>query len=370
MEHSLLTLSLKSWLDLPLYSFEDWKRDQRGASPTVPGGPLSSPDGQRAAAIDIAQYYRHYVQKMNLSENFVGGVCVTSVSEAMPPTVPPTSPTNPLVGISSEIFHCSRCTCDRGVSCPLIISGTHEWVLKGQHLCNRSTGVVVRAKKLVLACGLTRPKRLCVPGEEQSYVIHTFNHFQSNLKLLRSSSKPIVVVGAGMSAGDAILLAIHNHIQVYHVFYQDLDHNFIFTKLPSRMYQEYHRVWNLMQGLEFSEYYTPFKQHRVKEFKEDGACVLTTSKGDSMTVSASAAIVMIGSQANIDFLPDHIKSTLAMELDQPIDSKHNCLDVDLYTSQSERFPNLYALGPLVGDHFVRFLFGSGLGCAKNILYQN
>ena len=405
MEHTLLTLSLQHWLDLPIYSFEDWKQEQKttGEHKSLVGGL----ENQRAAAKDIAQYYTAYIKKMNLTKSFVNGILVHSIKQnvntfpatAVPvsltsvpvsptsvpvsptsvpvsptsvpvsPTSVPTSPTK-TVGISNDgAPHGVKCSCDRGVSCPSIAHTPNGWIIRGRYTCcSKRNGLVVRAKKLVLACGLTRPKALQVPGEEYRYVIHTLSVLQSKLHSLKSSDKPVVVVGAGISAADAILMCLRNEIHVYHVFYQSLNDNFIFTKLPHQMYHEYHRVWHLMQGLESCDYYTALQQHRVKEFRSEGHCILNNNDSD-VSVNVSAAIIMIGSQANIDFLPEHIRSTLAMELNQPIDSKHNQVDVDLYTSQSERFPTLYALGPLVGDNFVRLVYGSGLACARDILYN-
>ena len=36
-------------------------------------------------------------------------------------------------------------------------------------------------------------------------------------------------------------------------------------------------------------------------------------------------------------------------------SKNNPVDINIYTFESVKHPGLYAMGPLVGDNFVRFL---------------
>lgn len=376
----MLTLSKQDWLDLPLYSFKDWKKVHTKTATTY-----NKETALRARTTDIAQYYKSYIEEVGIQDNFIDGVCVNQVKQvstcsSTTESATPTSETTPIelsptmpVGISSEgdVTHCPRCCCDRGVSCPTIIQSTTEWIVTGYTCCRakfeRETTLTVRAKKLVLACGLSKPKRLQVSGEELNFVLHDMSQLRSKSHHLKVSNKPILVIGAGMSAADAILFALGQEIQVYHAFYQNLDDAFIFNKLPDGLYEEYHKIWYLMQGLVTSPFYTPLKQHRVKSFLSNGSCILSDSTDSLLTLSIAAAVVMVGSQANLDFLPDTVKSSLGIESGLPIDSKHNPLDVNVFTSQSERLPNLYALGPLVGDHFVRFVFGSGLACAKDIL---
>jgi hypothetical protein len=362
MEQSLLTLSLGEWLDLPVYSLQDWKEDRNSSSKT-------QEDEPRAFASEVAQYYSHYVEKMGLKENFIDKAYVNRVTETSL-LMSPVKAASP-VGISFDapFHHGAKCTCDTGVSCPSIVGGT-SWNVRARQCssddCNEE--ILVKAKKLVLACGLTRPKRLNVAGEEQPFVVHKLCQLQTSLHK-SPANWPVMVIGAGMSAADAILLAINNGSKVYHAFYQNLEDNFIFNKLPKGMYHEYHRVWNLMQGKEVQPNYVPLVGHEVVSFAADGKCTLT-HKGGITTIDVGLVAVMIGSQANLDFLPQDIQLSVALDDHQPIDSKHNSLDVDFFTSRSERYPNLYGLGPLAGDNFVRFLFGSGLACAKSILYSN
>lgn len=422
MDPSVLTLSKKDWLDLPIYSYKEWKNTHQScnAPPTntmpTTATPTSSNDRERqyrTSVNDIAKYYHSYVTEMKLGDNFIDGVCVKKVEQSwetnntctsspstttLIPDTPTTQttptldmPVSPIhtIGISSEggVVHCPRCCCDWGVSCPTINHCSLSWVITScTCTCCRpvknptntqDSMLTVRAKKLVLACGLSKPKRLGVPGEELCYVLHDLSHLRTKCHLFKGKGQqqPMLVIGAGMSAADAILYAIERGVHVYHAFYQSLDDSFIFNKLPNGLYKEYHHIWHLMQGLDSSPLYTPLPRHRVTSFHSNGKCTLLKMYPDKghtpseITLYICAAVVAIGSQANLDFLPNNVKSFLGVNPGVFIDSKHNPLDVDFYTSQSERFPNLYALGPLVGDHFVRFVFGSGLACARDILLQ-
>ena len=297
------------------------------------------------------------------------------------------------VGIiaEGEIIHSAKCMCDKGVCCPTIIQCNPEWMLQGSYLkpscCKRRdqeeaspsspltpypspNSISVKSRKIVLACGLTQPKRLEIPGEDLPFITHSLSDFKKRLKCSKKRGRPgsALVVGAGMTGADAVLYCLNNDIHVNHSFYQDLSkaNNLLLSKLPSGYYLEYQRVWKLMNGLERSHLYTPLQGTRVNSFSTNGETVLTSSGGSELNLATSVGMIAIGSQANLGFLPLDISSVLGIDPSQAIDSKNNSVDIDSFTSQSERVPNLYALGPLAGDNFVRFLFGSGLACAKSI----
>ncbi|XP_011407028.1 PREDICTED: oxidative stress-induced growth inhibitor 2-like [Amphimedon queenslandica] len=211
---------------------------------------------------------------------------------------------------------------------------------------------------------------LGIPGEELLFVTHSLSDFKKRLKCSKRRGRPgsALVVGAGMTSADAVLYCLDNDIHVNHSFYQDLSkaNNLLLSKLPSGYYLEYQRVWKLMKGLETSHLYTPLEGTRVRSFSTNGETILTSSSEIEQSLATSVGMIAIGSQANLGFLPQDISSVLGIDPSQAIDSKNNSVDIDSFLSQSERVPNLYALGPLAGDNFVRFLFGSGLACAKSI----
>jgi len=56
--------------------------------------------------------------------------------------------------------------------------------------------------------------------------------------------------------------------------------------------------------------------------------------------------------------------------DKSIDNKSNPIEIDDFTYEVIKSPTkgLYALGPLVGDNFVRFVLGGAFGILVHILY--
>lgn len=55
--------------------------------------------------------------------------------------------------------------------------------------------------------------------------------------------------------------------------------------------------------------------------------------------------------------------------DKPIDNKSNPIEIDDFTYEVLKAPTkgLYALGPLAGNNFVRFVLGGALGILAHIL---
>ena len=366
MKPSTVTLSLSQWLELPLQSFDSWKSSKDNGKEQQPGAHSTSLGRLRASAGDIAEYYSSYISQLNLAENFQCGVTVCRVDELHRQTA----------CRLTEVEIWKRCasifnTEDIGICCFEEVNSSQEdeaeeykWRVTS---CDKEKQLVVKAKKLVLACGLGQPNRLGVDGEDLPFVIHGVTELQGRLQHISASGKPVVIVGAGISAADAILASLDSGIHVYHVFRQKATSDtLLFNKLP-KAYQEYHQVWSLMTSRTKSQLYTPLEQHTVHSFSPDSHCCILNTKGVKTKLQVSSAIVLIGSHANLDFLPPHLRSSIGYHKDKPIDSKTNMVDVDLYSSQSENCKDLYALGPLVGDNFVRFVFGSALGSAQSIL---
>ena len=85
-----------------------------------------------------------------------------------------------------------------------------------------------------------------------------------------------------------------------------------------------------------------------------------------MQFKVGAVAALIGSRPNLDFM-GRLKNRLGVVPNVPLDSKVNIFDCDPYTHESNPFPGLYALGPLAGDNFVRFLQGGALAVASSIV---
>lgn len=379
MDSDILTLSLCDWLGLPIFDFNEWKKGRkREESPNVPAFyPPKEFAELRAVAGDVAEYYEEYVNHMGLSGNFKNDVAVEQVDI--------NHKSNPANNCRQKSCYRPTESCkkewfpeDRGVVCP-VIDKCHRWVVRGSSKrtagCNNDTGneLVIEAKNLVLAGGLSRPMSIGVPGEQLDYIIDgsTFRQKIPQLKLHQQSQ--VLIVGAGMSGADIALLCLREGIKCIHAFKQKPDDpGLMMAKMLPGIYEEYHHLSLLMKGLKASPLYTPLSQHMVMEFRPNGECVLMNLRDNStVTLQGITYVVeMVGYCANLDFLPDDVKTYIITNPSKPVHCKHNPLDVDLYSFRNEVYPNLYALGPLTGDNFVRFVFGSGLGCAQSILNQH
>ena len=102
------------------------------------------------------------------------------------------------------------------------------------------------AKNIVLATGSTDvPNKLGVPGEDEPFVLHSLRDLEAAISrrdLTASSTDPLLVVGAGLSAADAIVAALNQGVNTVHAFRKSpSDPSMIFKKLPSAIYPEYHR---------------------------------------------------------------------------------------------------------------------------------
>lgn len=316
----------------------------------------------RATPTEIASYYQHYVTKMGLEKSFACGTTVTSVSR-----------------VSLE-------------------SGCSVWKIQG--LQKRANEVIevpfsVYAENVVLATGTHDiPARLGVEGENLPFVCHSFWELEAAISSgrLDRASEPVLVVGAGLTAADAVLAAHHLNTPVYHAFRRPVsDPALIFNQLPKLLYPEYHKVHQMMSQQQQSlgetvvnlsnqplsspsdgtsqctSYpgYLSFPKHNVASFRPDGKCVLEDEKGLQTVVQVSMALVLIGAHPNLSFLPEHGRP-LALNSEEPISCRRNPLDVDPYTYECVKEPGMYAMGPLVGENFVRFLKGGALAIVCDV----
>ncbi|XP_061147888.1 oxidative stress induced growth inhibitor 1 [Syngnathus typhle] len=356
MEGSMLTLSLANWMELPGLKLKDWMKDKR-----------RNVRNDRATPAEIASYYQHYVSQMALEHNFACGTTVTSVSRC------PADQRDPL-----------GCWRIKGLQCP-----------EGEELADDSSVERVPfsllARNVVLATGTHDiPARLGVEGESLPYVCHSFWELEAAISRgeLDESSDPVLVVGAGLTAADAVLAAHHLNTPVYHAFRRAVtDPGLIFNQLPKMLYPEYHKVHQMMTQqqhqpaspldssslsprLSSSSSYTgylSFPQHRVVSFRPDRKCVLQSDSGQRTVVQVSKALVLIGAHPNLSFLPEQGRP-LGLCPDEAVTCRRNPIDVDPFTNRvlAANGPGMYAMGPLVGENFVRFLKGGALAIASDI----
>uniref|UniRef100_A0A5F7ZLA5 Oxidative stress-induced growth inhibitor 1 n=2 Tax=Macaca mulatta TaxID=9544 RepID=A0A5F7ZLA5_MACMU len=336
IEGSMVTLSQGQWMGLPDLEVKDWmQKKRRGLR------------NSRATAGDIAHYYRDYVVKKGLGHNFVSGAVVTAVEWGTPnPNSCGAQDSSPLFQVSGFL---SR---DQGRQ-PFSL-----W-----------------ARNVVLATGtFDSPARLGIPGEALPFIHHELSALEAATRVgaLTPASDPVLIIGAGLSAADAILYARHYNIPVIHAFRRAVDDpGLVFNQLPKMLYPEYHKVHQMMREqsiLSPSPYegYRSLPGHRLLCFKEDCQAVFQDLKGVEKVFEVSLVLVLIGSHPDLSFLPG-AGADFAVDPDQPLSTKRNPIDVDPFTYQSTRQEGLYAMGPLAGDNFVRFVQGGALAVASSLL---
>ncbi|XP_008297993.1 oxidative stress induced growth inhibitor 1 [Stegastes partitus] len=379
MEGSMLTLSLANWMELPGLKLKDWMRDKR-----------RNVRNDRATPAEIASYYEHYVSQMSLEQSFACGTTVTSVTRQ--PGKPDGSPA------------CWRVT---GLQ-------RREGEELGDGSCvSEEVPFSLLAHNVVLATGTHDiPARLGVGGESLPFVCHSFWELEAAITRgeLDQMSDPLLVVGAGLTAADAVLAAHHLNTPVYHAFRRSVtDPGLIFNQLPKLLYPEYHKVHQMMTQQQHqlsppaqnhaqnlnpsstpsspsspsppspttttttsspsSSYpgYLSFPRHRVVAFRPDQKCVLESDSGEQAVVQVSKALVLIGAHPNLSFLKDNGRP-LGIYPEEPITCRRNPIEVDPFTNKvvAAEGPGMYAMGPLVGENFVRFLKGGALAIASDL----
>ncbi|KAM4833931.1 oxidative stress-induced growth inhibitor 1 isoform 1-T4 [Thomomys bottae] len=337
IEGSMVTLSQGQWMGLPDLEVKDWiLKKRRGLR------------NSRATAGDIAHYYQDYVTRKGLGHHFVSGAEVTAVEWETPEhsSSDPWAP-GPLFRVSGFL------TAKDQSQQPFSL-----W-----------------AHNVVLATGtFDSPARLDIPGEALPFVHHELSALEAAVRVgaVTPTSDPILIVGAGLSAADAVLYARHYNIPVIHAFRRPVDDpGLVFNQLPRMLYPEYHKVHQMMREqsiLSPSPYegYRSLPEHRPLLFKEHGQAVFRDPRGGQQVFSTSLALVLIGSHPDLSFLPG-AGAELAVDPTQPLSAKRNPVDVDPFTYQTVQQEGLYALGPLAGDNFVRFVQGGALAAASSLL---
>ncbi|XP_041806189.1 oxidative stress induced growth inhibitor 1 [Chelmon rostratus] len=374
MEGSMLTLSLANWMELPGLKLKDWMRDKR-----------RNVRNDRATPAEIASYYQHYVSQMSLEQNFACGTTVTSVTR-QPGSQDGAPPCWRVMGLQRR-----------------------EGEVLGDGSVSEEVPFSLLAHNVVLATGTHDiPARLGVEGESLPFICHSFWELEAAISRgeLDQSSDPVLVVGAGLTAADAVLAAHHLNTPVYHVFRRSVtDPGLIFNQLPKLLYPEYHKIHQMMTQQQYrpspppqdhaqnlhdrstpsspsslppsssttssspSSYpgYLSFPRHRVVAFRPDQKCVLESDSGQRTVVQVSKVLVLIGAHPNLSFLDDNGRP-LGVSPKETITCRRNPIEVDPFTNNvvAADGPGMYAMGPLVGENFVRFLKGGALAIASDL----
>eukprot|EP00058_Branchiostoma_floridae_P019425 XP_002604915.1 hypothetical protein BRAFLDRAFT_264350 [Branchiostoma floridae] len=365
MDGSMLTLSLGNWMELPQMDFRQWAQHHR----RLHGG-VNCARQDRAYISDVAQYYSDYVKHMGLEKNFLVGSTVTSVRRL----VVDCAFINQESGeqeASCQVYRLSSVCCRKNM-----------WEVRGVlQVDDLQQPFCYHAPHVVMATGTTDiPNRLDFKGDnDNDVVVHDLREIEKAIanKELDEHSDPVMVVGAGLTAADAILCLRSRKIPIVHVFRRDVkDQGLIFKTLPDGLYPEYHTVYQMMKSKDGYPGYKSYPRHEILEMRAGMKCIL---KGPvrrcligrmidcpEKVVHVSKVLVLIGARPNLSFLGNN-GMDLAVDSTKQVSCKKNPIDVDPYTFESARAQGLYAVGPLVGDNFVRFVKGGPLGIASHLV---
>lgn len=335
IEGSMITLSRGDWMGLPDLSFKDWMRMKR-----------RNLRNDRSTAGDILNYYQYYVKNKRLQDNFVSGAVVNSIVR---------------LNESKENFTEGKTIFQ--------VSGSikNNSGIK-QNFC-------IYAHNVVLATGTyDSPLTLGIQGEDLPFVSHQITALEEAVKTkkIHQDSDPVLIIGAGLTAADAILLAHHYNIPVIHAFRRRVnDPALIFNQLPQVMYPEYHKVHQMMKDQSVFhggpyEGYMSLPEHHAVSFNENKKCIFRDKYGHHKAFNVSMTLILIGSNPNLSFLPNNGKH-LALDTEKPVSSKRNPLEIDPFTYECLQEKGLFAVGPLAGDYFVRFVQGGALAVASSLL---
>jgi hypothetical protein len=232
----LQTISMADWMELPNYpmaTFRQQRRASRHRSSLKTDRsllPVSDDASIRATYDEVRSYYIHYVKRNRLTNNFRNGCEVTSIER---------------VCIDAPFY-------DDMIE--EIRAPEPLWEIRG-HDEQTKTPFMFYAKYVVLATGIsqtiTRP--LGIIGEQaiQSFTYSTLHEMEELIvdkKQLTSQSKPLLVIGCGLTAIDVILLCQQYSIPVVHVFRRAIDDpELVLNQLSASLYPEYERIRELIR---------------------------------------------------------------------------------------------------------------------------
>ncbi|XP_069596486.1 oxidative stress-induced growth inhibitor 1 isoform X2 [Ranitomeya imitator] len=348
IEGSMITLSRGDWMGLPDLSFKDWMRMKK-----------RNLRNDRSTAGDILNYYQYYVKNKRLEKNFLSGAVVTSVIKISKDVE--NTAGNETIWNSAEFDQ----EPSQGKSVFQVSGFIKNDIGPKQNFC-------LYADNVILATGtFDSPSWLGIKGEDLPFVSHQISALEEAVKSkkVHQGSDPVLIIGAGLTAADAILLAHHYNIPVIHAFRRRVnDPALIFNQLPHVMYPEYHKVHQMMkeqsvfQGGPYKGYMS-LPEHHAVCFNDEKKCTFRDKHGQHKAFNVSMVLILIGSNPNLSFLPKN-GTDLALDPEQRVNSKRNPLDIDLFTYECIQEKGLYAVGPLAGDYFVRFVQGGALAVAS------
>lgn len=358
----LKTVSMADWMELPNYPMETFRRQRqasrcRAAMKNEASSSLSAEiNPLRATYEEVRAYYIYYVKRHGLANHFRNGYEVTSITRCCVDA--------PFYDDQAEEIRTPE---------PL-------WAIRGYEEQTKKP-FVIYSKYVVLATGLcqkvTRP--LVIPDEQASQAITftSLNEMENLIikeKRLTNMSKPLLVVGCGLTAIDVLLLCQQYSIPVVHVFRRAVDdHELALNQLPANLYPEYERIRELIRQSSSSTSssssswsYRCHPQSEIISISEDGKVQIRHLR-HQQTIDYDISLVarLTGSDVSVPFLLSSTASSTSLTT-----KKNTGLNINPYTYECSDWENLYAIGPLAGDKLVRFLQGGALACAASLVKKH
>ncbi|KAI5699407.1 hypothetical protein M8J75_002437 [Diaphorina citri] len=238
-----------------------------------------------------------------------------------------------------------------------------------------------KCHRVVLATGTSdSPNVVNVPGEfsHMGKVFHCLTGFEKAIEDLVNKNAdfvddvravdPVLIIGSGFSAFDAAICARNYKIPIIH---QIRKNAISVERLLNRVYYpEYFELKELnelqqslyKQCLEYtlSEIYMVWGKLYVK---------LVSPEQEVVTHQVSLVAILTGSKADLSYLPLSYQNGKALAVDptKEIDSKNNSIHINPSSHEVlKAAQGLYALGPLVGDNFVRCTLGGAIAVTSHI----
>lgn len=278
-----------------------------GSSGSEAGGAAASSSYEEAARVDVisrnclsatraGQFFRSQARRRANTTCCLDEVCKSGNSEEMRcdlswnpivfscgTTPMATSVASSIVPTGRSYSWSSRDRPPRTTACPIskCFNIPYLWEVSG--IKTTSNGlqepVTYLAKNVVLATGsYDKPNSLDVPGEDMPFVVHSLHEMVDAVKNLNNDD-PIMIVGAGLSAADAIEAAMSRGLTVLHIFRRSPDDKRLILKnLPTVIYPEYHQIHKLMGGSVGHKHYRPYPQCHVVRIDSDHTVSLHSGK--------------------------------------------------------------------------------------------
>lgn len=152
--------------------------------------------------------------------------------------------------------------------------------------------------------------RLGLRVENLPWLKHELPQLETALENVadRKQMKPVLIVGAGLSAADAVTICRQSGIPVVHVYRSrtaGLD-----KMLPENVYPEYHEVHKMMKDANKTyEYYTPVPEHAITDLHptpvSPGSHRVTVRHlvtGELQDFEVSFCAILIGARPDLRFL--------------------------------------------------------------------